>query len=86
MTNNEFKKYQNQLDKMLKSSKVPYDQRFIENIKLNLYKTWTGIKKIINVKVKTQNINGIADDNNINNIKDINEHLNKHFCSIIKTT
>ena len=42
----EFKKYQNQIDKILKSSKVLHYQKFFENNKLNLYKTWAGIKEI----------------------------------------
>ena len=84
---NEFKKYQNQIDKILKSSKALHYQRLFENNKLNLYKTWAGIKEIINVSAKQkQNINGIANDNNIiNNPKDIAEHLNKYFCNIAKT-
>ena len=84
---NEFKKYQNQIDKILKSSKALHYWGFFENNKLNLYKTWAGIKEIINVSAKQkQNINGIANDNNIiNNPKDIAEHLKKHFCNIAKT-
>ena len=82
-----FKKHRNQVDKILKSSKALHYQRFFENNKLNLYKTWAGIKEIINVSAKQkQNINGIANENNIiNNPKDIAEHLNKHFCNIAKT-
>ena len=84
---NEFKKHRNQVDKILKSSKALHYQRFFENNKLNLYKIWAGIKEIKNVSAKQkQNINGIANENNIiNNLKDIAEHLNKHFCNIAKT-
>ena len=83
---NEFKKHRNQIDKILKSSKALHYQRFFENNKLNLYKTWAGIKEIKNVSAKQkQNINGIANENNINDPKDITEHLNKHFCNIAKT-
>ena len=84
---NGFKKHQNQIDKILKSSKALHYQRFFENNKLNLYKTWAGIKEIKNVSAKQkQNINGIANENNIiNDPKDITEHLNKHFCNIAKT-
>ena len=84
---NEFKKYRNQIDKIIKSSKVLKYQRFFENNKLNVYKTWTGIKEITNVSAKQrQNISGIANDNNIiNNPKDIVEYLNKHFCNIAET-
>ena len=83
----EFKKHQNQIDKILKSSKALHYQRFFENNKLNLYKIWAGIKEIINVSAKQkQNISGIANENNIiNNPKDITERLNKHFCNIAKT-
>ena len=71
--NNEFKKYRNQIGKILKSSKALHYQKFFENNKLNLCKTWAGIKEIINISAKQkQNINGIANDNNItNNPKDI---------------
>ena len=88
MLHNEFKKKKNQIVKIIKSIKALHYQRFFENNKLNLYKTWDGIKEIINVSAKQkQTINGIANDNNIiNNPKDIAEHLNKHFSNIAKTT
>ena len=84
---NEFKKHRNQIDKILNSSKALHYQRLFESNRLNRYKTCAGIKEIINASAKQkQNINGIANDNNItNNPKDIAEHLNKHFCNIAKT-
>ena len=86
--NNEFKKYRNQIGKILKSSKALHYQKFFENKKLNLCKTWAGIKEIVLIisDKQKQNINGIANGSNItNNPKDIVEHLNKHFCNIAKT-
>ena len=56
LLHSEFKKYQNQINKILKSSKALHYKRFFENNKLNLYKTWPGIKEIINVSVKQNKI------------------------------
>ena len=84
---NEYKKYKNQLEKILKTSKALYYQKFFENNKTNLYKTWNGIKEIINInKKQKQHINSLTDDNNqiINNPKLIAEQLNKHFSNIAK--
>ena len=74
-------KYRNQIDKKLKPSKDLHYQRIFENNKLNLHKTWTERKEIINVSAKQkQNINAIANDNNIiNSPNDINKHLNNLF-------
>ena len=74
-------KYRNQIDKILQSSKDLHYQRIFENTKLNLHKTWTEKKEIINVSAKQkQNINAITNDNNIiNSPNDITEHLNNLF-------
>ena len=84
---NEFKKYRNQIDKIIKSSKALHYQRLFQNNKVSLYKTWAGIKEITNVSAKQkQIINGIANDNNIiGNPKDIAEHLNTQFGNMAKT-
>ena len=47
---NEFKTYQNKLDKVLKSSKSIHYQKFFEANKTKLHKTREGIREVINVK------------------------------------
>ena len=68
------------------SSKGLHYQSFFENKNRNIYKTWAGIKKIINVSGKQkQNINVIPNINNIiNNPREIAEHLIKHFFQFCK--
>ena len=62
-------------------------QKYFETDKLNLRKTWDGIREVINIrKKKEQTINTLNSDNGI--IKEdrkILEQLNKHFCNIAKT-
>ena len=47
---NEFKTYQNKLDKVLKSSKSIHYQKFFEANKTKLHKAREGIREVINVK------------------------------------
>ena len=47
---NEYRLYKTQLDKTLKASKSMHYQKFFEINKLNLRKTWEGIREIINIK------------------------------------
>ena len=42
--------YKSQLDKILKESKSMYCQKLFEANKLNLRKTWDGIREVINIK------------------------------------
>ena len=42
--------YKNQLDKILKESKSMHCQKFFEANKLNLRKTWDGIREVIIIK------------------------------------
>ena len=83
---NEYKKYKKQLDKIMKSSKAMHYQRFFENNKNNLFKTWCGIKEIININTKQkQNINNLRHGNEvINDPKEIAENFNKHLTTIAK--
>ena len=84
---NKFKLYQNKLDKILKASKSMHYQKYFETNKLNLRKTWEGIREVINIrKKKGQTINTLNSDNGIiNKDRKISEQFNKHFCNIAKT-
>ena len=60
----EFKKYRNKINNLLKISKAKHYQSFFTEHKKNLYKTWQGVKSIININktnkktVNCLNING----------------------------
>ena len=83
---NKFKLYRNKLDKILKASKSMHYQKYFETNKLNLRKTWDGIREVINIrKKKRQTINTLNSDNRIiNKDRKISEQFNKHFCNIAK--
>ena len=61
--------------------------KYFETNKLNLRKTWEGIRDVINIrKKKGQAINTLNSDNGIiHEGKKISEQFNKHFCNIAKT-
>ena len=84
---NKFKLYRNKLDKILKASKSMHYQKYFETNKLNLCKTWEGIRQVINIrKKKGQTINTLNSDNGIiNEDRKISEQFNKHFCNIATT-
>ena len=84
---NKFKLYRNKLDKILKASKSMHYQNYFETNKLNLRKTWEGIREVINIrKKKEQRINTLNCDNGIiNEDRKISEQFNKHFCNVAKT-
>ena len=62
-------------------------QKYFATNKLNLRKTWEGIREVINIrKEKGQTINTLNSDNGIiNEDRKISEQFNKHFCNIAKT-
>ena len=49
---NKFKLYRNKLDKILKASKSMHYQKYFETNRLNLRKTWDGIREVINIRKK----------------------------------
>ena len=49
---NKCKLYRNKLDKILKASKSMHYQEHFETNKLNVRKTWEGIREVINIKKK----------------------------------
>ena len=84
---NEYRLYKTQLDKTLKASKSMHYQKFFEINKLNLRKTWEGIREIINIKqTKGQIINALSNgDDIISENNKIAEKFNNHFCKIAET-
>ena len=62
-------------------------QKFFEINKLNLQKTWEGIREIINIKqTKGQIINALSNgDDIISENNKIAEKFNNHFCKIAET-
>ena len=86
-TETKVKNYKKHLLKLTRASKVNhYNKFFLEN-KLNLFKTWQGIREIINISKKGNKvINCIQNVNNmtINSPKEIAEEFNKHFTSTAK--
>ena len=81
------KNYKKFLLKLTRARKANhYNKFFLEN-KLNLFKTWQGIREIINISKKAnkvisciQNVNNMT----INSPKEIAEEFNKHSISIAK--
>ena len=83
---NKFKLYRNKLDKTLKASKSMHYQKYFETNKLNLCKTWEGIREVINIRKKKGQTNKLNSDNGIiNEDREISEQFNKHFCNIATT-
>ena len=80
----EFKKYRNNTSILTRISRANYCQRFFQEHKQNMLKTWEGIKTIINIRnVSKKNINCL----NINNTEDthqaiLSDSFNKFFTTI----
>ena len=78
--------YKTNITKSIKQSKAKhFNNIFLEN-KLNLYKTWQGIREIINVnKTKSKEVNCIQVSNKtVNDPSKIAKEFNNHFTSIAK--
>ena len=80
---NKVKTYKKYILHLTRKSKANHFNNFQEN-KLNLFKTWEGIRKIINVTTKgSKEINCIQIGNKtINNPTKIANNFNNHFTSI----
>ena len=86
LTEKEFKTYENNLLKLTRASKFNRYNNYFQENRLNLFKTWEGIRDIINITKKLKN--------NINSIqvngKDktdpaiIANEFNNHFTTIAK--
>ena len=79
------KNYKKLLLKLTRASKANHFSKFSIEHLLNLFKTWEGIREIVNISKKgSKVINYIQNGSNmtVNSPKEIAEELNKHFISI----
>ena len=82
----EFKTYKNNLLKLTRASKFNHYNNYFQENRLNVFKTWEGIRDIINITKKSKN--------NISSIqvngKDVTDpvisanYFNNHFTTIAK--
>ena len=81
---NKVKTYKKYILHLTRKSKANHFNNFIQENKLNLFKTWEGIRKIINITTKgSKEINCIQISNKtINNPTKIANNFNIHFTSI----
>ena len=72
--------------KLTRNSKANHFNNFFRENKLNLFKTWEGIREIINIsKKRTTDITSIQIGNKtVTNSCEIASEFNKHFTSIAK--
>ena len=81
------KNYKKLLLKLTRASKPNHFNKFFIENKLNLFRTWEGIREIINIsKKESKVINRIQNSNNMtdNSPKEIAEQFTKHFTCIGK--
>ena len=78
------KTYKKYILHLTRKSKANHFNNFLQENKLNLFKTWKGIRKIINITTKgSKEINCIQIGNKtINNPTKIANNFNNHFTSI----
>ena len=82
----EFKTYENNLLKLARASKFNHYNNHFQKNRLNLFKTWEGIRDIISITKKTKNnINSIqVNSRDITDPVIIANEFNKHFTTIAK--
>ena len=82
----EFKTYENNLLKLTRASKFNHYNNYFQKNRLNLFKTWEGIRDIISITKKTKNnINSIqVNSRDITDPVIIANEFNKHFTTIAK--
>ena len=82
----EFKKYRNKINNLIKVSKAKHYQNFFVSHKNNLFKTWQGVRSIININKNTKktvnclNINGKEETDPFH----ISNSLNTFFTTVAK--
>ena len=85
---NQFKTYQNTINKLTKISKGKHYRKYFNEHKKNMLKTWNGIKSIINInRKKKKDINCLKVDNQ--QATDpflISSYFNKFFTTIVEKT
>ena len=82
----EFKTYKNNLLKLTRASKFNHYNNYFQDNRLNLFKTWEGIRDIINITKKSKNnINSIqVNGKDITDPAIIANEFNNHFTTIAK--
>ena len=83
---NKVKNCRNTILKLTQKSKANHFNKYFHDNKLNIFKTWEGIREIMNVSEKgSNNINCIQiGKNTITNSSDITNEFNRHFTSVAK--
>ena len=80
---NKVKTYKKYILSLTRKSKANHFNNFFQENKLNLFKTWEGIRKIINITTKgNKEINCIQVGNKTINNPKIANNFNNHFTSI----
>ena len=82
----EFKTYKNNLLKLTRASKFNHYNNYFQDNRLNLFKTWEGIRDIIKITKKSKNnINSIqVNGRDITDPAIIANEFNNHFTTIAK--
>ena len=82
----QFKTYKNNLLKLTRASKFNHYNNYFQENRLNLFKTWEGIRDIINITKKSKNnINSIqVNSKDIIDPAIIANEFNNHFTTIAK--
>ena len=82
---NKIKNYKNIL-KLTRKSKANHFNKYFHDNKLNIFKTWEGIREIINISKKgSNNINSIQiGKNTLTNSSDIANEFNRYLTSVAK--
>ena len=80
------KTYKANLTKLIRINKAKHCNNYFLKNKMNLSKTWDGVREIININKKlSKEINGLQISNKtITDIKDIAKEFNIHFTTVAK--
>ena len=73
--------------KLIRASKANHFNKFFIENKLNLFKTWEGIREITNISKKGNKVKVCIQNGNnmtVNSSKEIAEELDNHFTSMTK--
>ena len=82
-----YNKFRNSVNNDIKTSKKEYFNKYFENCKSNMKKTWKGINDLIRSNNKSTHINQINYNNKlINDPKDMSNAFNNFFASVGPST
>ena len=81
---NDYKILENEITSLIRTKKQNYYSSYFTNNKMNLQKTWQGIKEIINLNSKNYNHPNIIKSDNgiITNEKNVSSSFIKYFSSV----